>query len=289
MRLLQLALLMILSHGLFGQDTINPQFKGGDKALYEFLGKNIIYPEKAKEQGLQGRVILNFIIETDGSVSNIFVLEGPGEILEQEAVKVVNLMQGMWTPGIINGEPVRVSFNMPIKFTLQIGGSYFDGSSYVTNPTISFFDTYKKGYEYLEKGMYKTASRYFSCYQVGDEINLDALYALGLCKFLLEDTKGAISCWEEAKKYGYEESKTKLTEAYFKIGNEYFNDKKYQIALTFFTKSLENTPTDINVLYNRGISYLYLGDKGKACEDWNNAKELGSSDVQPLIDEYCAN
>lgn len=288
MRLLKITLLILLSNGLYCQDTINPQFKGGDRAMYEFLGTNIVYPEQAKEQGVQGRVFINFVIETDGSLSNIIVLEGPGESLEQEALRVVNLMQGMWTPGLINGEPVRVSFNLPIKFTLQDGG-YYSGGSYVTMPTISFFDTYKKGCEYLEKGMYKTASRYFSCYQVGNEINLDALYALGLCKFSLEDIKGAILCWEEAKKYGYEESKSKLTEAYFKIGNQYFNEKKYQIALTFFTKSLENTPTEINVLYNRGISYLFLGDKVKACEDWNRAKELGSPDVQALIDEYCKN
>lgn len=286
MKLVNLIVLVALSHSLFGQDTIYPQFKGGDNALYEFVAKNLVYPEQAKEQGLQGRVFVNFVIEKDGKLS-IMALEGPGEILENEAVRVVSLMQGMWTPGMINGELVSVSYNLPLNFSLQTGVDPVDGIS-VSNRIISFFDTYKKGCEYMEKGMYKTAGKYFSCFQVGDEINLDALYALGFCRFMLEDTKGAISCWEEAKKYGYEDSKPKLTEAYFKIGNDYFKEKKYQIAITFFTKSLENTPTEINALYNRGVSYLYLGEKCKACEDWETARDLGSTDVQPLIDEYCA-
>jgi len=284
MRITTFLFFIFISQSLFCQDTINPQFIGGEMALYKFLSNNIVFPEKALEQGLQGRVFLTFIIEPDSSVSNIRVLSGPGDILENEAIRVINLTQGMWIPGYIDQRPIRTSYNLPIKFTLNYGGGYNS-----TRPTISFLDTYKKGCEYLEKGMYKTASKYFACYQVENEINLDALYAFGLCKYLLNDYKDAILCWEKAKELGYDSCETKLAEAYFQLGNQQFEKENYQIAIAYFTKTLENSPIELNALYNRGISYLYIGDKDNACKDWNKAKELGSTDAESLLNEYCNN
>jgi len=96
----------------------NPTFPGGEGELYKYLGESIKYPEEAKELGIQGRVFVNFVVETDGSVSNVRVLRGIGGGCDEEAIRVVQAMP-KWTPGKQRGIPVRVSYNLPIKFTLQ--------------------------------------------------------------------------------------------------------------------------------------------------------------------------
>ena len=96
----------------------NPTFPGGETKLYKYLGESIKYPEEAKELGIQGRVFVNFVIETDGAVSNVKVLRGIGGGCDEEAIRVIKSMP-KWTPGKQRGIPVRVSYNLPIKFTLQ--------------------------------------------------------------------------------------------------------------------------------------------------------------------------
>ncbi len=96
-----------------------PEFPGGGTgALMQYLGKNIKYPPLAKESGIQGRVFINFVVEPDGSISNVRVLRGIGGGCDEEAVRVVENMPN-WKPGKQRGKPVRVSYNLPVKFTLQ--------------------------------------------------------------------------------------------------------------------------------------------------------------------------
>ena len=95
-----------------------PLFPGGDEARIEFLMRNIKYPESAKDIGIQGKVYLSFVVETDGSISQIIVLRGIGGGCDEEAIRVVSMMP-KWEPGKQRGKPVRVQFNLPIKFTLQ--------------------------------------------------------------------------------------------------------------------------------------------------------------------------
>ena len=83
-----------------------------------FLGKNIKYPALAKESGIQGRVFINFVVEIDGSITDVKVLRGIGGGCDEEAVRVVESMP-KWKPGKQRGKPVRVSYNLPVKFTLQ--------------------------------------------------------------------------------------------------------------------------------------------------------------------------
>ncbi|MBC8147032.1 MAG: energy transducer TonB [Bacteroidetes bacterium] len=97
----------------------NPSFPGGDEARINFLRKNIIYPEMARESGIQGTVHLTFVVETNGSVSKVSVLRGIGGGCDEEAIRVIKAMP-KWEPGKQRGKPVRVQFNMPIKFTLAI-------------------------------------------------------------------------------------------------------------------------------------------------------------------------
>ncbi len=96
----------------------DPQFPGGNDALYQYLGYNAHYPEKAKADGIQGTVYLTFIIEKDGSISNIRVLRSPSDMLSDEARRLVKAMP-KWKPGKQNGKNVRVQYNLPINFQLD--------------------------------------------------------------------------------------------------------------------------------------------------------------------------
>jgi protein TonB len=95
-----------------------PSYPGGDEARIKFLQDNIKYPEEAKELGIQGKVFVTFVVEVDGSITDVRVLRGIGGGCDEEAIRVVKAMP-RWVPGKQRGVPVRVQFNLPIKFTLQ--------------------------------------------------------------------------------------------------------------------------------------------------------------------------
>ena len=95
-----------------------PEFPGGLDALMGYLSKNIEYPPLARENNIQGRLVLSFIIEKDGSISHIEVLRSLGWGCDEEAIRVIQSMP-RWTPGKNNGNPVRVRMNLPVKFMLQ--------------------------------------------------------------------------------------------------------------------------------------------------------------------------
>lgn len=95
-----------------------PEFPGGTTALMKFLGDNIKYPVIAQENGIQGRVICNFVVERDGSISDVQVVRGQDPSLDKEAIRVIKTMP-KWTPGQQRGKPVRVRFTLPVVFRLQ--------------------------------------------------------------------------------------------------------------------------------------------------------------------------
>ena len=95
-----------------------PSFKGGDAALYKWLNSQIVYPAAASEEGIQGKVIVAFVIEKDGRVTNVQVVRKKHPALDAEALRVVKKMPN-WTPGRNNGQPVRVKYNLPVTFKLQ--------------------------------------------------------------------------------------------------------------------------------------------------------------------------
>ena len=95
-----------------------PEYPGGDLARQQFLNNNIRYPTMARESGIQGMVYVTFVVERDGSVTDVRVLRGIGGGCDEEAVRVVRNMP-KWIPGRQRNKPVRVQFNLPIRFTLQ--------------------------------------------------------------------------------------------------------------------------------------------------------------------------
>lgn len=95
-----------------------PEFPGGEAARQKFLEDNLRYPQMAREAGIQGTVFVTFVVERDGSVTDVRILRGIGGGCDEEAVRVVSMMP-RWEPGRQRGQPVRVQFNMPIRFRLN--------------------------------------------------------------------------------------------------------------------------------------------------------------------------
>lgn len=95
-----------------------PQFPGGPSALFEYLSKNIKYPVVAEENGVQGRVIVTFVVERDGSITDVKVVKSVDSSLDKEAQRVVRNMPH-WIPGKQNGSAVRVKYTVPVTFRLQ--------------------------------------------------------------------------------------------------------------------------------------------------------------------------
>jgi protein TonB len=96
-----------------------PEFPGGQQAMMRYIAENIKYPVIAQENGIQGRVICQFVVEKDGKVSDIQVVRSSGEAsLDKEAQRVIGSMP-KWKPGKQRGKPVRVKYTLPVNFRLQ--------------------------------------------------------------------------------------------------------------------------------------------------------------------------
>ncbi len=94
-----------------------PQYPGGISEMQKFILKNIKYPNKAKEQAIQGKVFVNFVINKKGKVEDVKVLRSVHPLLDAEAIRVVKMFP-RWTPGKQRGEKVKVSYTVPINFRL---------------------------------------------------------------------------------------------------------------------------------------------------------------------------
>lgn len=95
-----------------------PQFAGGEAAMYKWLSDNIVYPPAAAEEGVSGRVVVEFVVGKDGSISNVRVVRSRHTALDKEALRVVKAMPN-WIPGRNNGQPVKVTYTLPVTFKLQ--------------------------------------------------------------------------------------------------------------------------------------------------------------------------
>lgn len=95
-----------------------PEFPGGDEALFKYLSDNLEYPARAREAGIEGRVMVGFVVEPDGRISNVKVVRSKAAALDEEAIRVVKAMP-KWKPGKQRGKAVRVQYQIPITFTLN--------------------------------------------------------------------------------------------------------------------------------------------------------------------------
>ncbi|MCM1032287.1 MAG: energy transducer TonB [Odoribacter sp.] len=95
-----------------------PEFPGGEQAMYKWLSDHINYPAQASEEGVQGRVVVSFDVAKDGAITNVQIARGRHQALDKEAMRLVKSMP-RWQPGRNNGQPVKVSYTLPITFKLQ--------------------------------------------------------------------------------------------------------------------------------------------------------------------------
>jgi len=95
-----------------------PEFPGGTKALMEFISNNVKYPVIAQKNGITGRVFVGFVIDKDGSITNVKVLKPVDPALEKEAIRVIKAMP-KWKPGTQKGKKAKVSYTIPINFSLN--------------------------------------------------------------------------------------------------------------------------------------------------------------------------
>lgn len=101
----------------YTQKEVNPQFAGGETAFAHFLMKNVRYPDQAKENNIQGKLYITFVVERDGSLTEAKAVRSPSKDLADEGLRVINLSP-KWVPGYLHGKPVRVQYTVPLNFSL---------------------------------------------------------------------------------------------------------------------------------------------------------------------------
>jgi periplasmic protein TonB len=101
----------------FITSEVMPEFEGGIQKMYKWLGKNLKYPLLASNHGIEGRVIVTFVVEKDGGISNVEILKGVGFGCNEEAERVIKAMP-KWKAGLQNGKPVRVRYTIPLNFQI---------------------------------------------------------------------------------------------------------------------------------------------------------------------------
>jgi len=94
-----------------------PKYPGGGDAMEQFINNNIKYPAEAKAKNIQGKVYVQFIVEKDGSITEVSIRRGANKLLDDEAMRVVKMMPN-WEPGAMRGKKVRVRYTLPITFSL---------------------------------------------------------------------------------------------------------------------------------------------------------------------------
>ncbi|MBO7648287.1 MAG: energy transducer TonB [Bacteroidales bacterium] len=130
-KILLFAMALLLSTALFGQAPANndtdtvyhfvesmPEYPGGQNALFSFLSYEISYPQDAREKGITGTVLIKFVVEEDGSVSNAEVKMPLYPSIDRESVRAIMAMP-KWKPGTLDGKPVRCYFQIPITFSMS--------------------------------------------------------------------------------------------------------------------------------------------------------------------------
>ena len=156
-----------------------PQFRGGEAAMLKFLGSNIRYPQEASATGLEGLVVVSFVVDTDGSISDVQTLKKLGQGTDEEAQRVIKLMDGKWKPGSQSGKLVPVRYTLPIRFALS------EADRAAVAAVANRVPQFKGGQE----AMVQTISQHL---QLPEEAKQENLNARVIVKFTVE-TDGSVS------------------------------------------------------------------------------------------------
>ena len=106
------------SERLFERADINAMYPDGTRGIYQHIAKNVKFPESARKNNIQGKVVLTFIVEKNGYVSNVTVIESVSEDVDKEAIRLISSLERFY-PAFQNGKPVRILYTQPINFSLK--------------------------------------------------------------------------------------------------------------------------------------------------------------------------
>lgn len=127
MKTISLCILFVLSISSYSiaQDITKPQFIGGDKALVDFLQKNMVYPAEAIKQKQEGKTLVAFTVNEDGSIANVHIIKSSWHLLDVEAIRIVKLMP-KWIPAFDNGVNKKEMIVLPVTFDLSAKGMFYN-------------------------------------------------------------------------------------------------------------------------------------------------------------------
>lgn len=108
-------------NGVYTVSDVMPAFPGGNKAMRNYLAKNVKYPKADLEKNLQGRAVVQFVVEPDGSLTDVKAVRSSSAAMGEEAVRVLK-NSPKWKPGKVNGKPVRAQYNVPVNFVISAEG-----------------------------------------------------------------------------------------------------------------------------------------------------------------------
>jgi TonB family protein len=300
---------------------VSPQFPGGDGALIKCLQKNIHYPERERNNGISGKVTSSFVVDTDGTLTDIHVIKGVSPGLDSEAVRVLSLLP-KFIPGTQQGKPVKVKFTLPVSFNL-LQGSW----GAVSEPTL--FDYYPGNYEAFEATLYKNMRYPFvakakkteailsvTCKfnetlklvaikvinDIDSDLNSEAIRLLNLTvpfkseikntKFFKEEQDIFVTFtldprhdWNRASSSTFADE-DKANVSYYK-GVDYFEKGDYKTAIEYFSYAVRDYSLHGKAFFNCAVAELKLNDSDRACDDFKRAYLLGELDALKGIKQAC--
>ncbi len=178
-----------------------PSFPGGEVELIRFLQKNIRYPAFARENNITGTVFLTFVVDIDGTITEMKILKGVAEDirndLANEALRVVSQMP-QWTPGSQDGNAVKVQYNLPIRFSLK------------GNRDETAAELYEKGNRLYKDGQYEAALSVYDRSLNKDSININVLFNRAVCYIKLGKNEEACADFKAAAGLGDKQAEEML-------------------------------------------------------------------------------
>lgn len=175
----------------------NPEFPGGDAELIHFLSQNITYPQMERDNDIQGKVLLRFVVMEDGSVDSVMVVRSVSPGLDKEAVRVVKLLP-KFKPGKQQGKPVKVYFNLPIVFRLTDD----DKSTKAMKEKADKDPDFRTGLLLVKSSNWTQALKSFSASVKKFPKDYLGFQFKGSCEFSLHKLKDACKDFEKAKALG---------------------------------------------------------------------------------------
>ena len=296
-----------------------PEPAGGINTFYQYVSSHIIYPQLAKEDGIQGKVFVKFVVETDGSLSDIRVLKGIERCVDcdNEAIRVVKSYTEKWMPGKQNGIPVRVYYTLPIAYKVLGRNPIAESNESKLSPEQRLkheraMVQWNDGHQFEQNFDFARALEKFEKTLSIEPDNKYALFDKGKMLMVLGQKDEACRTWnkliadsirkdeasEFVKKYcGNSEGVDEMVKYYknikasgfFDAGLGAVSDKRYEAAIRKFDSCLKYNPTHKDALFNKGVMHFKLDQKNAACASWKKLRGLKPDDKQTedLIKKHC--